>query len=82
MFKIREMVLMFTKANNRNRTGDEWRICLLESLVSEVWSQCPQSDAGGHRGVEVTLSKFLRGFFVLSTHQKIRFLNSRCDTCL
>ena len=26
--------------------------------------------------------KFLKGFFILSARQKIRFLNCRCDTCL
>ena len=35
-----------------------------------------------HRGVEGILSKFLKGFFVLSAKQKIMFLNGGCDTCL
>ena len=48
----------------------------------EVWSLCYQSNLGGYRGLERTLSKFLRGFFLLSARQKIHFLNSGCDTCL
>ena len=52
------------------------------SMVMEVWSLCHQSALGGHRGLEVTLNKFLKGFFLLSARGKIRFLNSRFDTCL
>ena len=81
-FKMRDRVLMFTKAANRNRVGDVWWICFPESMVSEVWSLCHQSDAGGHRGFEGTLNKFLKGFFMLSTRQKIHFLNGGCYTCL
>ena len=32
--------------------------------------------------MEGTLNKFPKGFFLLSTRQKICFLNSECDTCL
>ena len=46
VFKIRDRVLMFTKAANRNWIGEVWRICLPESMVSEVWSLCHQRDAG------------------------------------
>ena len=42
----------------------------------EVWSLCHQSNLGGHRGLEGTLNKFLKGFFLLSARQKIRFLNT------
>ena len=28
------------------------------------------------------MNKFLKGFFMLSANQKIRFLNDRCYTCL
>ena len=45
-----------------------------------VWSLCHQSNLGGHRGLEGTLNKFLKGFFLLSAGQKIRFLNQ--GTCL
>ena len=48
----------------------------------EVWSLFHQSDVGGFRGLEGTLNKFLKGFFMLSARQKIRFLNGGCDTCL
>ena len=51
-------------------------------MVKEVWSLCHQSDLGGHRGLEGTLNKFLKGFFLLSARQKLWFLNGRCDTCL
>ena len=37
---------------------------------------------GGHRGLEGTLNKFLKGFFMLSARQKLRFLNGGCDTCI
>ena len=43
---------------------------------------CHQRDLGAHRGLEGTLTKVLKGFFLLSAKQKIRFLNSGCDTCL
>ena len=82
LFKMKDEVLMFTKAANRNRIREVWQICLPESKVKEVWSLCHQSDLGGHRGLEGTLNKFLKGFFLLSARQKIHFLNSRCDTCL
>ena len=29
-----------------------------------------------------TLNKFLKGFFMLSVRQKLRFLNGGCDTCI
>ena len=64
VFKSRIGVLMFRKAANRNRIGEVWRICLPKSIVSKVWNLCHQSDAGGHRGLEGTLSKFLKGFFI------------------
>ena len=32
--------------------------------------------------MEGTSNKFLKGFFLLSDRQKIRFLNDGCDTCL
>ena len=82
VFKMKDKVLVFIKAANKNRIGEIWWICLLESMVTEVWSLCHQSDLGGHRGLEGTLNKFLKGFFLLSAKQKIRFLNGRCDTCL
>ena len=46
VFKIKEGVIMFTKAANKNRIGEVWRICLPESMVLEVWSLCHQRDAG------------------------------------
>ena len=79
VFKMRERVLLFT---NQNQTGDVWWISLLESMVSEVCCLCHQNDAGGHRGVEGTLNKLLKGFIALSTRQNIWFLNGGCDTCL
>ena len=51
VFKMRDKVLMFTKAANRNQIGEVWRKCLPESMVLEVWSLCQKSDAGGHRGL-------------------------------
>ena len=82
VFKMKDGVLMFTKAANRNRIGEVWWICLPGSMVREVWSFCHQSDLGGHRGLEGTLNRFLKGFFMLSARQKLRFLNGGCDTCL
>ena len=82
VFKMRDKVLMFTKAANWKRIREEWWICLPESLVLKVWSLCHRSDIGGHRGLKGTFNKFLKGFFMLSARQKIRFLNGRCDTCL
>ena len=73
---------MFTKAANKNQIREVWRICLPESMVKDVWSLCHQSDLGGHRGLEGTLKKFLKGFSLLSVRQKIGFLNGGCDTCL
>ena len=63
VFKMKDGVLMFTKAAYKNQIGEVWRICLSESIV---WSLCHQSDLGGHRGLEGTLNKFLKGFFLLS----------------
>ena len=82
VFKMKDGVLMFTKAADRNQVGEVGRICLPESMVREVWSLCHQSDLGGHRGLEGMLNKFLEGFFMLLTRQKLRFLNGGCDTCL
>ena len=44
----------------------------VESLSSVTWD----------RGLEGTLNKFLKGFFILSARQKLRFLNEGCDTCI
>ena len=82
MFKMWEGVVMFTKATNRNKTGDVWQVCLPESMVSEVWGSCHQSIAGGHKGVDRTLNTCLKGLYVLSTRQKICVLSGGCDTCL
>ena len=41
-----------------------------------------QSNLGGHGSFEGMLNKFLKGFFLLSARQKIRFLNDGCDTFL
>ena len=62
VFKMREGVLMFTKAANENWMGEVWQICLPESMVYKVWSLCHQSAVGEHRGLEVTLNKFLKRF--------------------
>ena len=72
VFKMRDRVLMFKKAANRNWMGEVWWICLPESILLEVWSLCHQSDVGGLEG---SLNKFLKGFFMLSARQKIHFLN-------
>ena len=48
----------------------------------EIWRLCHQSVAGGHRGLERTLNKFLKGFFMLLVRQKIRVLNGGCYMCL
>ena len=82
VFKMKDRVMMFTKAANKNWIREVWQICLLESMVNKVWSLCNQSDLGGHRGLEGTLNKFHKGFFLLSARQKIRFLNGECNTCL
>ena len=36
VFKMKSGVLMFTKAANKNQIGEVWRICLPESMVTEV----------------------------------------------
>ena len=82
VFKMRDGVLMFTKFANRNQTGEVGRICIPESMVKEVLSLCHQSDSGGHRGLEGTQNKFMRGFFMLSARPKLRRLNEGCDTCI
>ena len=71
VFRMRDRVLMFSKAAHRNR-----------NQMGEVWQICHQSDVGGHRWLEGTMNKFLLGFFMLSASQKICFLNGGCDTCL
>ena len=71
VFKMKDGLLMFTKAANRNWIGEVWWICPPESMVTEVWSLCHQSDLGGHRVLEGTLNKFLKRFFLLSARQKI-----------
>ena len=81
VFEIEDGVLMFTKAN-RNHVGEVGWICFPESMAREAWSLCHQSDLGGHRGLEGPLNKFLRGFFMLSARQKLRFLNGGCNTCI
>ena len=63
VFKMKDGVLMFTKAANRNQTGEVGWICFPASIIKEVWSLCHQSDLEGHRGLEGTLNNFLRGCF-------------------
>ena len=82
VFKMKDGVLMFTKAANKNQVIEVGGKCIPASMVREVWSLCHQSDLGGHRGLEGMLYKFLRGFFMLSARQKLRFLNGGCDTCI
>ena len=82
VFNMKDGVLMFTKAANRNWIAVVWQICLPESMVREVLSLCHESDLGGHRGLEGTLNKLLKGFFMLLARQKLRFFNGGCDTCL
>ena len=66
VFRMKDRVLMFTKAANRNQIGEVWPICLLESMVTKVCSLCHQSHLGGHRVLDGTLNKFLKGFFLVS----------------
>ena len=82
VFKIRDGVLMFTKSANRHQSGEVGRICIPNSMIREVWSLCHQSDLGGHRGLEGTLNKFLKGFFMFSARNKLRYLNDGCDVCI
>ena len=82
VFKIRDGVLMFTKSANQHQSGEVGRICIPNSMIREVWSLCHQSDLGGHRGLEGTLNKFLRGFFMFSARDKLRYLNNGCDVCI
>ena len=48
VFKMKDRVLMFTKAANKNWIREVWRIWLPESMVKEVWSLCHQRDLRGH----------------------------------
>ena len=82
VFKMRDGVLMFTKSANRHQSGEVGRICIQDSMIKEVWSLCHQSNLGGHRGLEGTLNKFLRGFFMFSARPKLRYLNEGCDICI
>ena len=66
VFKTKDGVLMFSKAAYKNQIGEVGWICPPESMVKEVWSLCYQSNLGGHRGLEGTLNKFLKGFFMFS----------------
>ena len=66
LFKMNNGVLMYTKSANGNQLGEVGRICIPESMVKEVWSLCHQSESGGHRGIDGTVYKFTRGFFMLS----------------
>ena len=40
IFKMKDGVLMFTKAANKNQIGEVWQIYLPESLETEVLSLC------------------------------------------
>ena len=82
VFKIRDGVLMFTKSANRHQYGEVGRICIPNSMIREVWSLCHQSNLGGHQGLEGTLNKFLKGFFMFSPRPKLRYLNDGCDICI
>ena len=50
VFKMKDGVLMFTKAANGNQIREVGRICLPESMVKEMWSLCHECDQEGHRG--------------------------------
>ena len=47
VFKMKNGVLMFTKAANKNQIGEVGGICIPVSMVREVWSLCHQSNLGG-----------------------------------
>ena len=51
IFKMKDEVLMFTKAANKNWRGEVWRICVPEFMIPEVWSLCHQSNLGDHKGL-------------------------------
>ena len=55
-------------------------ICILDVKLKKGFSLC--DDTTGHRGVNRTLDKFQRIFFVLSACDKICRLVERCDVCL
>ena len=59
VFKMKDGVLMFTKAAYKNQVGEVGRIFIPASMVREAWSLCHQSDLAGHRGLERTLNKFI-----------------------
>ena len=44
VFKIKDRVLMVTKAGNRNRIREVWWICLPESMVREVCMESLSSE--------------------------------------
>ena len=82
VFKIRDGILIFTKSANCHQSGEVGRICIPKSMIREVLSLCHQCDLGGHRGLDGTLNKFLRGFFMFSPRDKLRYLNDGCDVCM
>ena len=40
VFKMKDRMLMFTKAANKNQIREVWLICLPKSIVKKVWSLC------------------------------------------
>ena len=53
-----------------------------EARLKEAFQICQEGIMSGHRGVNDTLDKFQKTFFVLCTWDKIRRLVERCDICL
>ena len=55
-------VLCYNK--HMDPTYNELRICLPETKLKETFQICHEGITSGHRGVNVTLGKFQRTFFV------------------
>ena len=60
-------VLCYTKHMEPTKPYNALHICIPEARLKEAFQICKEGITSGHRGVNDTLDKFQKTFFVLST---------------
>ena len=82
LFVIHNGVLCYNRHTDPTKPYDALRICVPEVKLKETFQICHEGIMAGHRGVNGTLDKFQRTFFVVSARDKIRTLVNNCNVCL
>ena len=84
LFVIHNGILCYNRHTDPTKPYDALRICVPEVKLKETFQFqiCHEGIMAGHTGVNGTLDKFQRTFFVVSACDKIRTLVNNCHICL